>query len=102
MNKLLIEGEREGLKTVKNVVKALGDFKVVEIVGEEADSLRQVHESKPGTCSACPYFTEVYGSARSHNVLWGKCSKYGDASINMYSKICRSYEEEVKVEVVSA
>ena len=37
-------------------------------------------------CSGCPYFEEV-----SERTRWGRCQKYGGASVSRYKIVCDAY-----------
>lgn len=88
MEQLIITGE--SLKTVKKVVRAMGDYKIVEVVTDE-DPFVIDKPIIPGTCSACPYFTDLYNRPEQ----WGRCAKYGDAAGNRNKPFCRAYKEEI-------
>lgn len=95
MSKLIIEGR--DLATVKNVVKAMGDYHVTELISN--DSVNKVEKPiVPNTCSACPYFTDLIDRPE----LWGRCAKFGDAAIHRTHAFCPAYQEEINVKKVRA
>lgn len=90
MSKLIIEGE--DLTMAKNVIRALGGYKIREQIADEQEPAAR----KPivGTCSSCPWFTEVVDPRGQTRVKWGKCERFGGSAISREHKYCNSYSEE--------
>ena len=88
MEQLVITGDN--LKVVKNVIKAMGNYKVSIRITDESTH-KDDKPIIPGTCSACPYFTDLIDRPEQ----WGRCAKYGDAAGNRNRPFCRAYKEEI-------
>ena len=66
-------------------------------LAEEPENVVEEHEMKGESlhCIDCPYcdrVTDIYGN-KDARVKWGKCRKYGMASVNLNKKVCSAYWE---------
>jgi hypothetical protein len=60
-----------------------------------AEEPESVVEEETLHCIDCPYcerITDIYGN-KDARVKWGKCMKYGTASVNLNRKVCKAYWE---------
>ena len=64
---------------------------------EEPENIVEEHEmnGEYRHCEDCPYcdrVIDIYGNKDSR-VKWGKCMKYGMASVNLNKRVCAAYWE---------
>lgn len=62
---------------------------------EEPENIVEEHELSGESlhCIDCPYcdrLIDIYGN-KNNKVKWGKCMKYGMASVNLNKRVCSAY-----------
>ena len=95
MSEVAIIRAKDG-KSLRPIIETAKAFDYECRISQIEDKKFEKKKICEGTCSACPYFTDLVDRPEQ----WGRCSKYGNAAVNRNHCFCSAYQEELKYKKV--